>query len=120
MRLLICDDHKLLVEALGMALTQKGYTIVATALDPYEAVTAARVHQPDACLLDVSFPGANGLNVITWIHEVSANTKVVVLSASSDRAVVADAIAQGAQGFVSKEKPVEAIVEALERHHGGT
>jgi two-component system, NarL family, nitrate/nitrite response regulator NarL len=119
MRLLICDDHRLLVDALSIALTQNGYTVVATALNPYEAVTAARDHQPDACLLDLSFPDANGLSVITWIHEVSANTKVVILSGSMDRDLVADAIAQGAQGFVSKEKPVEAIVEALEMAQHG-
>jgi two-component system nitrate/nitrite response regulator NarL len=119
MRLLICDDHRPLVEALSMALTQNGYTVVATALDPYEAVTAAREHQPDACLLDVNFPDANGLNVIAWIHQVSADTKVVMLSASINRALVADAIAHGAQGFVSKEKPVEAIVEALEMAYQG-
>lgn len=114
MRLVICDDHRLLLEALSMALTQRGYTVVATALDPDAAVAAAREHQPDAVLLDVAFPSANGLSAITRIHEVSVDTKVVMLSASSDIGLVADAIAQGAQGFVGKEKPVESIVEALE------
>ena len=119
MRLLICDDHRLLLDALSIALMQNGFTVVATAMDPYEAVTAASEHQPDACLLDVNFPGANGLSVITRIHEVSPDTKVVILSASIDKALVAGAIAQGAQGFVSKEKPIEAIVEALEMAHQG-
>jgi DNA-binding NarL/FixJ family response regulator len=51
-RLLICDDHKVLVEGLSLVLSKKGHTIVVTALDPDEAVEAARQHQPDACLLD--------------------------------------------------------------------
>jgi two-component system nitrate/nitrite response regulator NarL len=119
MRLLICDDHRLLLDALSMALMQNGYTVVATALDPYEAVAAAREHQPDACLLDVSFPHADGLSAIARIHEVSPDTKVVMLSGSIDRVLVADAIAQGAQGFVGKEKPVGAIVEALEMAQQG-
>jgi two-component system nitrate/nitrite response regulator NarL len=114
MRLLICDDHRLLLDALSMALTQNGYTVVATALDPDGAVAAARAHQPDACLLDVNFPHANGLSAIARIREVSADTKVVMLSGSIDRGMVSDAIAQGAQGFVGKEEPVDAIVEALE------
>ena len=114
MRLLICDDHRLLLDALGMALTEKGYTVVTTAIDPDEAVAAAREHQPDACLLDVNFPHANGLSAIARIHEVSADTKVVMLSGSIDSDLVADAIAQGAQGFVGKEKPIGSIVEALE------
>lgn len=119
MRLLICDDHKALLEALSMALTQKGHTVVATALDPHEAVRAAREHQPDACLLDMSFPHANGLSAIARIHEVSAHTKVVVLSASSDWDLVADAIAEGADGFVGKERPLEAIDAALEMAYHG-
>jgi two-component system nitrate/nitrite response regulator NarL len=119
MRLLLCDDHRLLVDALSMALTNKGHTVVATALDPDEAVEAAREHQPDACLLDVNFPQGTGLSAIRKIHEVSADTKVVILTGSFNKTVVADALAQGAQGFVGKEKPIGAIVEALELAHQG-
>jgi len=119
MRLLICDDHRLLLDALSMALTQNGYTVVATALDPDGAVAAARAHQPDACLLDVNFPHANGLSAIARIREVSADTKVVMLSGSIDRGMVSDAIAQGAQGFISKAKPIEAVIEAIEMAHRG-
>jgi len=119
MRLLVCDDHRLLLEALSMALGDNGHTVVATALDPDEAVEAARKHQPDACLLDVKFPGGNGLSAIRRIHDVSPDTKVVILSGSFNRGVVADALAQGAQGFVGKEKPIGAIIEALELAHQG-
>ena len=119
MRLLVCDDHRLLVDALSMALTDRGHTVVATALDPDDAVEAARKHKPDACLLDVSFPRANGLNAIGRIHEASPDTKVVMLSGSISRSSVADAIAQGAQGFVGKEKPIGVIIEALEMAYQG-
>ena len=114
MRLLLCDDHRMLVDALSIALTDNGHTVVATALDLDEAVEAAREHQPDVCLLDVNFPQGNGLSAIRRIREVSVDTKVVILSGSLSRGVVADAIAQGAAGFVGKEKPIGAIMEALE------
>ena len=114
MRLLICDDHRLFLNALSMALTDSEHTVVATALDPDEAVKAAREHQPDVCLLDVSFPNADGLNAIGRIHRVSPHTKVVMLSGTVNRDLVANAITQGAEGFVGKEKPVGVIVEALD------
>jgi two-component system, NarL family, nitrate/nitrite response regulator NarL len=114
MRLIVCDDHRMLLDALSMALNSSGHTVVATAIDPDEAVEAARQHQPDACLLDINFPKANGLTAIGRIHAVSPDTKVVILSGSSNRSLVADAIAEGAQGFVGKEKPVGVIVAALE------
>ena len=120
----VCDDPRVLLEALSMALTDNGHTVVATAIDPDEAVEAARKHQPDACLLDVNFPhanglAANGLAAIRRIHEVSPNTKVVILSGSISGSLVPDAVAEGAQGFVGKEKPVGVIIEALEMARQG-
>ena len=119
MRLLVCDDHRLLLDALSMALTDNGHAVVATVLDPDEAVEAAREHQPDVCLLDVYFPDGNGLSAIRRIHEVSPDTKVVMLAGSTGVALVSDAIAQGAQGFISKAKPIEAVIEAIEMAHRG-
>jgi len=119
MRLLVCDDHRLLLEALSLVLTDNGHTVVATAIGPDEAVEAAREHQPDACLLDVYFPQGNGLNAIARIHAVSPDTKVVMLAGSISRSLVSEAIAQGAQGFVSKVKPIAAIIDALEMAHRG-
>jgi two-component system nitrate/nitrite response regulator NarL len=113
MRLLVCDAQRLLLDALSMALMQSGYTVVATALDPDEAVAAARDHQPDACLLNVDFLRANELDTIARIHAVSARTKVVKLARSVEGGLLADAIAQGAAGFTGKEEPVGCIVEAL-------
>jgi DNA-binding NarL/FixJ family response regulator len=115
MRLLICDDNKPLVDALSMALTHLGHTIVATALTPDQGVVAARQHEPDACLLDIGFPRENGLSVISRIRNVSADTKVVMLSGSISTELVADAMALGAAGFVGKEKPISVIAEALEQ-----
>lgn len=113
MRLLICDDHRLFIDALSMALTNSGQTVVATALDPDEAVAAARKHHPDACLLDLYFPNGSGLDAIARIHDVSPDTKVVILSSAIRTRLVREAIDRGAQGFVCKTEPVHAIVEAL-------
>lgn len=114
MRLLICDDHRLFIDALAMALADSGQTVVATALDPDEAVAAAREHHPDACLLDLYFPNGSGLDAIARIHDVSPDTKVVILSGAIRTGLVRDAIDLGAQGFVCKTEPVRVIVEALE------
>jgi two-component system nitrate/nitrite response regulator NarL len=102
-----------------MALKDNGHTVVATAVDPDEAVEAAREHQPDACLLDVYFPNDNGLTAIRRIHDVSPDTKVVMLAGSIGGALVSDAIAQGAQGFVSKAKPIGALIAALDMARSG-
>ena len=67
----------------------------------------------------MNFRHANGLNAIGRILAVSPDTKVIMLSGSISRSLMADAIAKGARGFVSKEKPVGVIIEALEMAHQG-
>ena len=119
MRLLICDDHSFMVDALSLALTAKGHVVVATALNPDDAVEAAREHQPDVALLDLNFPQGSGISAISGINDVSAGTKVVIVSGSMSPAVVADAIARGARGFVGKAEPIGVLMEALQMAQQG-
>jgi two-component system nitrate/nitrite response regulator NarL len=67
----------------------------------------------------VYFPQGSGLSAIGRIHDVSAQTKVVILSGAISPGLVAEAIAAGAQGFVGKEKPIGVVIEALELAHQG-
>lgn len=115
MRLVVCDDHRLLCEALGFALTDRGHDVVALAAHPDEALTAVIEHRPEVCLLDVNFPDGSSIGVIHRMRDASPETKVVMLSAEADYSVVGRAIAEGASGYVGKEKPIHEIVEMLDR-----
>lgn len=115
MKMVICDDHLLLLEALGLALTAKGHEVVALAETPEQAIEAVALHRPDVCLLDVNFPSGTSVGAIHRIRESSPDTKVVMLSAAADHAIVGRAIAEGASGYVGKEKPIVEIVEMLDR-----
>ncbi|HEY7723671.1 MAG TPA: response regulator transcription factor [Pedococcus sp.] len=113
MRLVVCDDHRLLLEALGLALREHGHEVVALVSSPEDAVEAARFHRPEVVLLDVNFPGGSSLTAISEIREASPATRIVMLSAAADHAVVGRAIAEGASGYVGKEKPIAEIIEKL-------
>ena len=64
MRIVICDDHVLLTEAMVIAFADHGHEVVATGTSPRQAVELAREHRPDVCLLDVNFPDGSSLDVI--------------------------------------------------------
>ena len=64
MRILLCDHHRLLVEALAASLRRSGHDVVAVTTLPEEAFDAAVEHDPDVCMLDVIFPGGHGID--TW------------------------------------------------------
>lgn len=113
MRLVVCDDHRVLLEALSLALGNEGINVVATASTPTDALEAVRQHQPDACLLDLTFPVESGLDVVGAMHEASPTTKIVMMSGSTDYRVVAEAVAEGAHGFIGKDRPITAVLSAL-------
>lgn len=114
MRLVVCDDHALLLESMEIALTGHGHDVLATALDLDEAVRAVGTHEPDICLLDVNFPGGTSLTTIGRLREVAPATKVVMLSADSDPDLVARALEAGAAGFVRKDESIGRLVEELQ------
>jgi two-component system nitrate/nitrite response regulator NarL len=63
MRLVLCDDHRILAEALAAALGKHGHQVLAVTTTATAGVTAVAVHHPDICLLDLRFPDAeNGLD----------------------------------------------------------
>ena len=112
MRLVVCDDHALILDALCRALVDEGHEVV-QAHNPHEATEQVRTHQPDVCLLDANYPEGSGIEVIPAIREASITTKVVMFSGDASAQVVARAIAAGATGFVRKDRPLSLLLEAI-------
>jgi two-component system nitrate/nitrite response regulator NarL len=119
MRLVLCDDHVLFTESLASALEQAGHDVVATAATVRDGVTAVRAHAPDVCLLDVSFPGANGVDAIPDVLAACPQVKVVMLSGTDPPDVVAQAFRSGASGYVRKDQPLNVILRSLEHVRSG-
>lgn len=113
MKLVVCDDHALILDALGTALADLGYEVTKVCR-PEDAIEAVRVVQPDVCLLDANYPEGSGLDVIPSIREASAGTKVVIFSADFSDDLVRRAIALGASGYVRKDRGLPQLVEAID------
>jgi two-component system, NarL family, nitrate/nitrite response regulator NarL len=114
-RLVLCDDHRLLAEALATALRANGHQVVAVTTTPEAGYRAVVEHRPDVCLLDVGFPGASGLDVITRMTSACDGCKVLILSGRSNPDMVNAALTAGAAGFVVKEQGIDRILQALDR-----
>ena len=115
MKLVLCDDHALLLDALQPALARHGHEVLALTVTPQAAVDAVGRYRPDVLLLDVSFPNDSGLRVVGAVLEASPDTKVVILSAASDPQVAWAAIEAGAVGFTRKDRGLDGIIRTLER-----
>src|SRR5674476_531734 len=81
MKILICDDHKIVRDGLGQILYQsQGVTSIGEAADGNEALTQLKSDFFDILLLDISLPGKSGLEVLQSVKEKCPSTNVLMLS----------------------------------------
>lgn len=114
MRLVLCDDNRLLCEALRPILEARGHQVLAITTSASDSVAAVAEHRPDACLLDLRFPDGSGLDVAREIRGRHPETKIVVLSCLADPAVFSAARKLGVAGYLRKDQKSSAIVGALD------
>jgi two-component system nitrate/nitrite response regulator NarL len=115
MRIVLCDDHSLLLDALRPSLVAHGHDVLAAVVSPDDAVAEVKRNKPDLVILDAMFPGDSGLRVVSTILEVSPETKVVFLSAVTQPELVAEALESGAVGFARKDRGLDGILRTIER-----
>jgi DNA-binding NarL/FixJ family response regulator len=115
MRLVLCDDNRILAEALGAALAARGHEVMAVTTSVAAGVAAVTENQPDACLIDLRFPGdEDGLAAVNMIRLRCPGTAVVMFSGAADSAAAWEARRLGAVGFLGKDQNVAEIADALD------
>jgi DNA-binding NarL/FixJ family response regulator len=112
-RILIVDDHPLTRDALSGLLAQHGFDVVGLAAGGEEAIGMAAELQPDLVLLDLSMPGMDGLEALPRIKAVAPDTKIIVFSGFSARRLAERSLALGADEYVEKGAPMDAIRETV-------
>jgi DNA-binding NarL/FixJ family response regulator len=102
-KVLVADDHKLMVEGVRLALeSADDIVVVGTACDGAHVLPLIHQTNPDLVLLDLRMPGMSGLACLEAIREKHPAVKVVVLSASSDEDHIRTALERGATAYVVK------------------
>jgi two-component system, NarL family, nitrate/nitrite response regulator NarL len=119
MRLVLCDDNRILCEALASILQARGHQVVAIATSVIDTIAAVATHRPDACLLDLRFPDGSGLDAAGAIRRCHPDTKILVLSCLDDPAVLLEAKKIGVAGFLRKDGRADTIIGALDLIGGG-
>lgn len=115
MKVVVSDDHRVLLDSLSASLSARGHEVVASTVTPEAALEAVLAHDPDVCLLDYSYPHGTCDAVLRRMTAVHPRTRVVVFSATTEPHVVASVLAGGASGFVSKTRSIQDICDALDR-----
>ena len=108
-RVLIADDHRLIAEGIKRILTEADdFEVVGEAGTGSQVLPLVRRTKPDLVLLDLRMPGLDGLSALEQIKRDHPEIKVVILSASTEPAVIQTALARGASAYIIKSvNPVD-------------
>lgn len=113
-RVVVGDDHPLFRDGVVRALTSSdAIDVVAEADDGLSALEAIRTHSPQVALLDYRMPGMDGAQVAAAVLRDELPTRVLLVSAHDESAIVYKALQEGAAGFLSKESTRSELVNAV-------
>ena len=102
-RVLLADDHRLMLEAVRFALDDDGgFEVVGATTEGPKVPTLVAELLPDVVVLDVRMPQLDGITCLKRIRESFPDVVVVMLSASEDPATIREAMESGARAFVLK------------------
>ena len=119
MRVLLVDDHLLLLEGLTNLLSSHGIVVLGEAHDGREAVQMASDLRPDVILMDLQMPEVNGLEATRLIKAEIPDIHIVILTSSTDDRDLFEAIKSGACGYLLKSMRGDGFVEALKGLEAG-
>ena len=120
MRILIVDDHPVVISGCTALLACEPDVEVFSAGDAESGFQAFQTHAPDVVVMDINLPGPSGFDLTQRILRQDPQAKIVFFSMNDDPAFVARAIESGARGFIAKnDDPLRFVVALRQVHAGG-
>ncbi len=112
-RVLIADDHELLVEAF-VKLLEAEVEVVGKVLDGRALLAQAPRLKPDIIVLDISMPGLNGLEAGEQIKQIMPDVKLIFLTMHEDPDLAVEAFRLGASGYLLKRSAASELFQAVQ------
>ncbi len=113
LRVMLVDDHALVRSAIRQALEAPDVVVVGEARSAEQAMELATELRPDVLLLDIDLPGLSGIEAVREMAPRLPDTQIIMLTASTDRRDLMEAIRHGAAGYLNKDLTGEALLRAI-------
>jgi two-component system invasion response regulator UvrY len=113
--ILLVDDHPVVRQGYRRVLERQSnnFRVVAEANDAPSAYRAFKQHSPDVVVLDISMPGASGLEAIRNIRSRNGRARILVFSMHAEAVLVKAAFDAGAGGYVTKSNEPAVLIRAI-------
>ena len=111
-RVLIADDHTLVVEAFETLLAPT-CDLIGHVADGRAMVAAARTHRPDVIVVDIGMPLLNGLDAGRQVKQFDASIGLVFVTMNEDPELAAEAFRAGASAYLLKRSASSELLDAI-------
>ena len=115
MRVLIVDDHPIVVSGCKALLAGEPATEVVEAADGEAGYIAYFAQQPDVAIIDINLPGMSGLELCRRLLRRDPGARLVIFSMNDDPVFAARAIEAGAKGYIAKNDDPLLFADAVRR-----
>jgi DNA-binding NarL/FixJ family response regulator len=113
-KVLIADDHSVVLAGIRQILHEHGHEIVGTVEDGHALVEAALAIPADVIVLDIAMPVLNGIEAARRIRATNERVKILFLSMHTDSAYLREAFRAGANGYLIKSSAISELAAAVE------
>ena len=119
-RLLVADDHALILEGLAAMIgRQEDMVVVAKASNGREAVKLWKEHRPDVALLDLRMPLLGGVAATREIRDFDVSARVMVHTTYDTDEEIYQAMRAGARAYLLKDAPLGELLDVIRKVHAG-
>ncbi len=119
-QLLIADDHRVLLDGLVSLLkTEPNFEITATAENGEQVIDWLNKTEIDVCLIDISMPRPDGMELTRWIQQYKPQIKILILTTHDEEEIIAEMVQAGIAGYLLKSCTRHELVEGINRVMNG-
>ena len=119
-RILVADDHEMILDIARMYLDQQGDMSVVTVPDLGAALNAFREEgQFDVVILDYQMPGMDGLAGLQKMVSLAGDLPVAIITGNATRNLMNQSLDAGAAGIISKSLPMRSLANSIRFIHSG-
>jgi DNA-binding NarL/FixJ family response regulator len=111
-RLIIADDHPLLLAGIQHFIEDKGFTVCEVVQDGNQAFNAIVKHQPDLAILDWDMPNLTGIEVAKTCQTKGFSLKIIILTLHKQEAIIQE-VGQSIHGYILKDDALDELEQCI-------